>query len=354
MALVDYGSSDESLGDEEEQMETNLSQEKSVKDVPNAPSSSSLIQSSSSVISSGLQRLTGRSTSGRVQILAPSFDDLDSSSDDDDESVSRFRKTTASSSGSGLRALLPPVKTSSSKSTASATKIISQPASSHTFIRPDVTLTGEARMSEARPVTVTSLIPHSLKRPVTVSSADKSFNNCSKKKKIEEDGEEAAVDPRSFFSLSDDGDADGFEQNVHALPSLSSVEMAPEVSSSLTPVVHSTPVYSVDCGRDMSESQLKKKIAQRFGDDANSADKIELIDININEEMGGNRDFLKTISQEKQDEEAGGPAPNTTMKRKHHITYLAHQAKARELALKEEWARNRITRNQSKAKYGFK
>ena len=130
--------------------------------------------------------------------------------------------------------------------------------------------------------------------------------------------------------------------------------MAPEVSSSLTPVVHSTPVYSMDCERDMSESQLKKKIAQRFGDDANSADKIQLIDININDEMGGNRDFLKTISQEKQDEEVGGPAPNPTMKRKHHITYLAHQAKARELALKEEWARNRITRNQSKAKYGFK
>nr|XP_018908375.1 PREDICTED: proline-rich protein PRCC [Bemisia tabaci]XP_018908376.1 PREDICTED: proline-rich protein PRCC [Bemisia tabaci] len=45
--------------------------------------------------------------------------------------------------------------------------------------------------------------------------------------------------------------------------------------------------------------------------------------------------------------------PSTMEKRKHQITYLAHQAKENELELKNTWANNRQTRKQTQAKYGF-
>ena len=44
---------------------------------------------------------------------------------------------------------------------------------------------------------------------------------------------------------------------------------------------------------------------------------------------------------------------NDTCRRKHHITYLAQQAKANEQELKNQWAANRYTRQKTQAKYGF-
>lgn len=44
---------------------------------------------------------------------------------------------------------------------------------------------------------------------------------------------------------------------------------------------------------------------------------------------------------------------NSQSKKKHQITYLAHQAKAMELELKNQWALNRMTRKQTQSKYGF-
>lgn len=44
---------------------------------------------------------------------------------------------------------------------------------------------------------------------------------------------------------------------------------------------------------------------------------------------------------------------NSQSKKKHQITYLAHQAKAMELELKNQWSQNRMARKQAKSKYGF-
>lgn len=44
---------------------------------------------------------------------------------------------------------------------------------------------------------------------------------------------------------------------------------------------------------------------------------------------------------------------NSQSKKKHQITYLAHQAKAMELELKNQWSQNKMTRKQTKSKYGF-
>ncbi|XP_060073608.1 proline-rich protein PRCC-like [Ylistrum balloti] len=45
--------------------------------------------------------------------------------------------------------------------------------------------------------------------------------------------------------------------------------------------------------------------------------------------------------------------PTSQQKRKHQITYLAHQAKETELDLKNQWSMNRMTKRQTQAKYGF-
>ncbi|MGH0175133.1 UNVERIFIED_CONTAM: hypothetical protein FKN15_069323 [Acipenser sinensis] len=48
-----------------------------------------------------------------------------------------------------------------------------------------------------------------------------------------------------------------------------------------------------------------------------------------------------------------GDQPTGQQRRKHQITYLIHQAKERELELKNSWAENKLTRRQTQAKYGF-
>ncbi|XP_022105540.1 proline-rich protein PRCC-like isoform X2 [Acanthaster planci] len=45
--------------------------------------------------------------------------------------------------------------------------------------------------------------------------------------------------------------------------------------------------------------------------------------------------------------------PTGQQRRKHQITFLAHQAKERELELKNQWANNRQTRKDTQMKYGF-
>lgn len=45
--------------------------------------------------------------------------------------------------------------------------------------------------------------------------------------------------------------------------------------------------------------------------------------------------------------------PGGVLKRKHQITYLAQQAKANEQQLKNLWAQNRASRQQTQSKYGF-
>ncbi|CAB1320853.1 unnamed protein product [Coregonus sp. 'balchen'] len=52
-------------------------------------------------------------------------------------------------------------------------------------------------------------------------------------------------------------------------------------------------------------------------------------------------------------EEKKGDQPTGQQRRKHQITYLIHQAKERELELKNNWADNKLTRRQTQAKYGF-
>ncbi|CAG0898829.1 unnamed protein product, partial [Darwinula stevensoni] len=84
-------------------------------------------------------------------------------------------------------------------------------------------------------------------------------------------------------------------------------------------------------------------------------EEIEIMDVKADDVMPPIEQILtKQLSQEvKSFGGRRGPGPSSQQRRKHQITYLAHQAKERELDLKNEWAQNRMTRRQTQANETF-
>ncbi|KAG6454948.1 proline-rich protein PRCC [Manduca sexta] len=85
---------------------------------------------------------------------------------------------------------------------------------------------------------------------------------------------------------------------------------------------------------------------------------IEIVDVNQQEILADAREMLlrglmddttKRVSVSKKK----GNEPTSQQKRKHQITYLAHQAKANEADLQNQWANNRMSKRQTQSKYGF-
>ncbi|KAM3960859.1 proline-rich protein PRCC [Aphomia sociella] len=85
---------------------------------------------------------------------------------------------------------------------------------------------------------------------------------------------------------------------------------------------------------------------------------IQIVDVNQQEVLADAREWLlkglmddtsKRVSASKKK----GNEPTTQQRRKHQITYLAHQAKANEVELQNQWANNRMSKRQTQSKYGF-
>lgn len=84
-------------------------------------------------------------------------------------------------------------------------------------------------------------------------------------------------------------------------------------------------------------------------------DEANIIEINGEDIKPDEREWLvKALTEEPAERPVSqGPGPSTQSRKKHQITYLAHQAKAMEVELKNQWAQNRVTRKQTQSKYGF-
>ncbi|XP_061616698.1 proline-rich protein PRCC [Phyllopteryx taeniolatus] len=87
-------------------------------------------------------------------------------------------------------------------------------------------------------------------------------------------------------------------------------------------------------------------------------EEVKFLEIKGDDQLSGHQQWItKSISEEKQTRSSfskkRGGMPTGQQRRKHQITYLIHQAKERELELKNSWAENRMTRRQTQAKYGF-
>ncbi|XP_007230869.3 proline-rich protein PRCC [Astyanax mexicanus] len=87
-------------------------------------------------------------------------------------------------------------------------------------------------------------------------------------------------------------------------------------------------------------------------------EEIKFLEIKGDDQLSGNQQWMtKNMSAETEPRKSfskkKGDQPTGQQRRKHQITYLIHQAKERELELKNNWADNKVSRRQTQAKYGF-
>ena len=83
-------------------------------------------------------------------------------------------------------------------------------------------------------------------------------------------------------------------------------------------------------------------------------DLANIIEVNADDNLLTRDEWmLKSISEEKPMSQKKGNLPSQQQKRKHQITFLAHQAKEREVELKNDWSAGRAKKLQSREKYGF-
>ncbi|CAD7674726.1 unnamed protein product [Nyctereutes procyonoides] len=86
-------------------------------------------------------------------------------------------------------------------------------------------------------------------------------------------------------------------------------------------------------------------------------EEVNFVEIKGDDQLSGAQQWMtKSLTEEKTMKSFSkkkGEQPTGQQRRKHQITYLIHQAKERELELKNTWSENRLSRRQTQAKYGF-
>lgn len=115
--------------------------------------------------------------------------------------------------------------------------------------------------------------------------------------------------------------------------------------------------YNVDVeGNIAFDEKAIEYLCGKRGIKRKEIDEADIIEINGEDIKPDEREWLvKALTEESVHRpvsmQSGGV--NSQSKKKHQITYLAHQAKAMELELKNQWSQNRMARKQTKSKYGF-
>nr|KAF6397672.1 proline rich mitotic checkpoint control factor [Rousettus aegyptiacus] len=86
-------------------------------------------------------------------------------------------------------------------------------------------------------------------------------------------------------------------------------------------------------------------------------EEINFVEIKGDDQLSGAQQWMtKSLTEEKTMKSFSrkkGEQPTGQQRRKHQITYLIHQAKERELELKNTWSESKLSRRQTQAKYGF-
>ncbi|XP_047696193.1 proline-rich protein PRCC isoform X2 [Prionailurus viverrinus] len=86
-------------------------------------------------------------------------------------------------------------------------------------------------------------------------------------------------------------------------------------------------------------------------------EEVNFVEIKGDDQLSGAQQWMtKSLTEEKTMKSFSkkkGEQPTGQQRRKHQITYLIHQAKERELELKNAWSENKLSRRQTQAKYGF-
>ncbi|MEQ2224627.1 hypothetical protein ILYODFUR_009360 [Ilyodon furcidens] len=322
-----------------------------------------------------------------VKITVPQVQRRDSDSDDDEPAT---KKLQAQGAGSGLSSLLPKPKNLTVKET-------DRPLIPHT-------LTKRQEHKAPKPGAPAQGVIGSSASPSAIKAAAKSAAlQVAKQIATDDQDNEEDITPQNYFSL---------EDSSHPLPVVdTSVDLEPTVPTEPFPSVaadepgqsnapldfggnhegasaweeqynqyqqpmagpeafpegyYNEQPYYQDSNPELAEAEEPDNSAM-FDDEAfmrlqgkrnRGKEEVKFLEIKGDDQLSGNQQWMtKSISEEKQTRQSyskrRGEQPTGQQRRKHQITYLIHQAKERELELKNSWAENRLTRRQTQAKYGF-
>lgn len=339
MSLVNYDSSDDELNEDEEceQLLTSQTSKETKNETifnrkNNLFSSLPAPKTSSSESSLPMKSLNDiivkKSSCGPIRISVPSLKHYFEDNDSDEEEKKSKRMKRLSSCGTGLSSILPKPKNTTS-------------------------------------ITSNSLIPQSLIRPKTkpIIPAPKQLNLNQSFAKNFQQIEDNSKQKMDYFFIDDKSNNDLNERIDGKEFTLSDKEFGPKPESrealnertyeeyaKYETLDTNSNISSKDIIPNVNDITYKKLIASKFGEE--SAQDIEIIDIDVNKHLSDSKDWLKTISEEKE-EPYNGVLPTSTARRKHQITFLAFQAKQREVELKNQWAVNKMAKTQTRSKYGF-
>ncbi|XP_042205908.1 proline-rich protein PRCC-like [Homarus americanus] len=324
---------------------------KVIQELKSSSSSNEMNRSSSSTSVSSKIKKEKR----KVQIFVPALSEFADDEDEDEQQEPERKKLKPSSTGTGLFSLLPEPKHLSVKETKR------------------------------------SLVPHILtKKSVPVQSRPKPKSQPRNTTTVggNDSDDEGNAGPSDFFSLSESASETVATNKIPA-----AVASVPEVD----PITRKPPVIQTSgeckalprehtvCSEDYSNTphypsvQSQEEVyyppqdvemfsgSQTAIDDEamlrlagkrrGKGEAINFIDVSADDALLTRDEWMtKALTEEKPCHSFSKKReglPSQKQKQKHQITYLAHQAKERELELKNSWAQNRMTKMQTQAKYGF-
>lgn len=318
-----------------------------------------------------------------VKITAPEIQRRDSDSDDEEPTK---KKPLNPGGGSGLSSILPQPKNLTVKET-------------DRILLPH-TLTKRQEPKAPKPGTPGQGLLNSSASPSAIKAAAKSAAlQLARQIATDEQDNEDDITPQNYFSL-----GESTPSIPAVIPSLDPDPVAPEEPLPLAPTdepgqsdapldfgggqegagawgsqypqyqplagpdaqgYYNEPYYQ-DPNAEVAEAEEPGQSAM-FDDEAfmrlqgkrnRGKEEVKFLEIKGDDQLSGHQQWMtKSISEEKQNRQSfskrKGEQPTGQQRRKHQITYLIHQAKERELELKNNWAENKLTRRQTQAKYGF-
>ncbi|XP_043188975.1 proline-rich protein PRCC-like isoform X1 [Amphibalanus amphitrite] len=264
-----------------------------------------------------------------VKISIPSLSQFK----DEEEEEPAAKKMKPSQKGSGLFSLLPPPKAATTKELGRA------------------------------------LVPHSVSRPAAPRRAAPAPPRVPPPAPAAADSDDEEGGGGDFFSLSEEGPSlpalpvgpaagpltfSEREQEAAAAARRRSPSPEPMEGAPPPTAAGSQWPQSAAAQLDMPAEALQHLRGRRGRREA--PEDIQFIDVNQDDILPDRDEWMtKQLTEEKvvRRPQKSADDPTSQQRRKHQITYLAHQAKEREVELKNEWAQNRATKNAYRTKYGF-
>lgn len=294
------------------------------------------------------------------------------------------------SKGTGLFSVLPPPK-----NTLSSTKVVNRPFVPHSVSKQRSTTSTSSPVSAAAPSTAVTDSRQDDALSSTCNDADEtgsadffSLDNLTKDTRPPSSpvhpsaivaADSSVGDPElsttaEVVSTTDDRVDDGGLENAPLQFD------AAWVSSSNIDVEHSSDMhvsstdrlaYDVNASYDTeqsdggSSSMLLADQAALFNDEGflrmvgksrHKREDIQIVDVAQADQLPKYDEWLtKALTEDvaNRPSRKKGFMPTSQQRRKHQITYLAYQAREREVELKNQWAENRQSKRQTQSKYGF-